>query len=593
MTNLLKLWDASVGAKHVPGTLPGAVLSAEAEPAAHDPVVGATKVHSSPLNAPQIDAPASSNITEATDAQTVEPFPADLVATPETDSLPPLSSLDQAAQLKTQWWTPLVSDPLRDPNTALAIDLDQLFVLTVMYSGRVLAVEQTKWINQARTAQAVSEFDPTVFGSSRYDSTSDPAESTLTTGGPARLEDDIVAGDAGVRGQNSRGVKYNVGQSLGHKNSNSNFFIPNNQGYTRLFANMTHPLLRGRKIDVNRSLVLTAQFQTKGAQASYHESIQQQLIQVSDAYWQLYTERATFLQRSRHLQRATEIANLLHARADHDSSRTQVLRTRAAVADRTADISQSDARIRNLESNLRSLVNAPELTSNRDSEFLPVQPAVVLPVHFDAQIEVAAALGQRPELQRLNSEMDVARTRLRLANDQKKATLNFVSEAYLAGRQGDSDVLGALTDQFTVGRPGYGAGLVYERPMGNRNANASARQAYFQISQLQHLTTETTEKIYTEVESAVRDVAASSKAIDLRRIAREAAAAEADYLLDRWRSLGNDPNLGQIQLNDLLQAQDRLLQEEQNLLQALVQYNRAVLEVQRATGALVSFASLK
>ena len=59
---------------------------------------------------------------------------------------------------------------------------------------------------------------------------------------------------------------------------------------------------------------------------------------------------------------------------------------------------------------------------------------------------------------------------------------------------------------------------------------------------------------------------------------------------DRWEMLGNDPRLGQLQLNDLLDGQDRLLQEEQDLLQALVQYNRSILEVQRATGSLILFA---
>lgn len=510
-------------------------------------------------------------------------------ATPNVETVAPAP--DSPLPLPPEpWWAESVAAPIRANSSSISIDLDQLFLLTATHSGRVQAIAQTPWINQTQVEQARAAFDPTVISNTRFDSTSEPVENTLTTGGASRLQDHVLGIDAGLRGRNYAGTTYNMGQRLGHKNSNSDFFVPNDQGSARIFANLTHPLLRGRKIDPARSLVITAQFQTQAAQADYQDAIQKQLFQVADTYWLLYTERASLLQRQRHLIRAQQIADLLQHRASHDSSPSQILRARAAVTNRNAEIVQSDARIRNLESRLGALTNAPELSAESRHEFLPIQPAGVLPISFDMQGEVAKALEQRPELKKLAHKLSIARVRLQLAQDQTRPTLNLVAEGYIAGLQGNSDIFGAWTDQFSTGRPGYAAGFVYERPVRNREAKAAVQQWQYEIAQLNHLTIEAKGNIQAEVETALRNVEASKLAVESRWQSQLAAATEVEYLYDRWQSLGNDPRFGQLQLDDLLRSQDRLLQEEQNLLQALVQYNRALLEVQRATGMLVRFA---
>lgn len=492
--------------------------------------------------------------------------------------------------LAEPWWSAPSLEPLRPERQPLPIDLDMLFALTAAYSGRVQAVRQVPSISKAQLDQARAAFNPTLFSNNKFNSTSDPVENTLTTGGPTRLEDKIVGLDSGLKGQNQNGTNYQIGQHLGHKNSNSRFFSPQDQGTARLYANLTQPLMRGRRIDVNRSLVLTAQFETEAAKASYQDALQKQLFQVADAYWSLYSERASLLQRRQHLNRACEIADLLFAREGYDSSSSQVLRARATVANRNAELTQADARIRNLESRLRALINAPELTNNRNVEFLPSQTPSLLPFEFDIENEVGMALQRRPELMELARNLEAANVRLRLARDQTKPTLNLVGEGYVAGLQGHSDIPGAFVDQFSKGPPGFAGGLVFERPVGNRAATAAVRQRQCEVVQLSHLISEANENVHAEVETAIRNVQATKQAAIGRQISIEAANAEVTALKDRWQTLGNDPRLGQLQLNDLLSSQDRLLQEEQNLLEALVQYNRAILEVQRATGVLVQFA---
>lgn len=492
--------------------------------------------------------------------------------------------------IQEPWWLRAATEQIRHPSQPVPIDLDQLFVLTAAYSGRVQAVAQTPWVNRTLIAQAEGAFDPVFYTDARFDSISDPVENTLTTGGPPRLEDDIVGVDTGLRGQTRRGTTYNVGQRLGHKNSNSTFFIPNDQGSSRLFANLTQPLLRGRKIDVNRSLVLTAQFDTQAAQATYRNALQKQLFEVADVYWSLYFERAALLQRIRHIDAAKSIVARLESRVVHDSTQNQILRARAAVAARTAEIANADAQIRNLESRMRALINAPAFVQNRNSELIPNRIPSTARLQFDIEQEVATALAARPEIAELTSKVGAAKARLQLASDMTKPQLDLVAEGYLAGLEGDSNVFGAWSDQFTEGRPGFATGLLYQRPVKNQTANATLRQRRLELNQLHHLITEARENIRAEVESAVRNTIAAGDVADARRKSLDSVQQELAYLEDRWVTLGSDSRFGQIQLDELLRAQDRLLLEQQSLLRASVQFHRSLLELQRATGALICFA---
>lgn len=509
-------------------------------------------------------------------------------AQPETIT-PMTAPLTDYVPDELEWWEDELRQPLLQLEASRPIDVPTLFAMTAQYSGRVQAIRQAPWISGTRVDQALAAFDPVFQGVTRFDSVNDPVKNTLTTGGPPRLEQYIWGMTSGVRGQTYSGATYGVEQRFGHENSNSTFFTPNNQGTARLVATVNQPLLRGRDIDLNRSLILTARFETDAARAEYLEILQEQLRFVADAYWSLYYERATLLQRQRHLQRAIAIADLMKNRQSYDSIQSQVLRVQAAVKNRTAELVASEANIRNIQAQLQALVNSPELAA-RIHEFLPNQRASLMPVEFDIQSEVGIAIQRRPEIQAINDQIQATRVRLTLAHNQTKPLLNFIAEGYVAGLEGNSNVFGAWASQFADNRPGYAGGFEFEMPYRNRQATSEMRQRRHELSQLDFLLKEQMANVEAEVETAIRNVEATYQAALSRRDSLAALNAEVSYLEDRWRSLRGDPSLGRLQLEDLLSAHVRLLQEEQALLTAAVDYNRAIIEVQRATGALVQLA---
>ncbi|MEQ1902743.1 MAG: TolC family protein [Pirellulaceae bacterium] len=510
--------------------------------------------------------------------------------TESNDFVPQVQTLTIPSHDLLSWWIQPTSQSLNMGADTIPVDVATLMSLAAQYSGRVEAVRQQVWIAGTQVDQARAAFDPALFTNSKFDSKNDPVGNTLTTGGPPRLEQDTWSLETGLRGQSSLGTSYKLSQDLGLGNSNSVFFAPNNQGTSRLAARLEQPLLQGRRIDVNRSLILTAQLETGASEASYLITVQKQLSDVASAYWQLYVERANLLQRQRHLERASKIADDLEARSQFDSVKSQILRARAALATRKAELSLSVAKIKNIESRIRALLNAPGISDRVGSEIVTVQPLALEYIHFDPNAELAVALDRRPEIQELQRKIDAIDVRLQLAADQTRPQMNLLMEGYVAGLQGESDVFGAWNNQFIDGQPGYAGGLEMEMPYRNRAARARVNQRRYEIAQYENLLRETKANIQAEVEVAIRNSEAAYQAILSRQASLEAVVAEVAYTEDRWRALTGDARLGQLQLDDLLNAQARLLQEEQALLVSMVEYNLALIEIQRATGAFVQLS---
>jgi len=145
-----------------------------------------------------------------------------------------------------------------------------------------------------------------------------------------------------------------------------------------------------------------------------------------------------------------------------------------------------------------------------------------------------------------------------------------------------------VANQFSRGGPGYSAGLFYEMPWGNRAAEAKNRQQVRELTQAGHQFKSALENLATEVEVAVREIATSHQEYLSKRESVAATRVEVVYLQDRWSNLAGDDRSASLLLEDILQAQDRLVDEERTLAQALVNYNVAMTEWKRVTGNLVN-----
>ncbi|MEM8734652.1 MAG: TolC family protein, partial [Planctomycetota bacterium] len=329
-------------------------------------------------------------------------------------------------------WKYWVQDPLLGTDQFIDVTPEMLYRLALANSYRIADFRYEPWIQGTEIALANSAFDPLLYSDSFFDSTSEPVGNQLTTGTADRLEEDNWRFDGGIRKATRRGGNISMSQRLGHNTSNSDFFDPANQGTSRMTARWTQPLMRNRLMDVNRSLVLTSRFDTEAAQANFNQELQEVLREIAVNYWQLYRERAATVLRRENLTQIREILRVLGDRRQLDVSQSQYTLAESTVRSLEAELTNAKADILNFQSQLASIVNAPELLSTGDLELLPLASADLLPVDFDEQNQIAMAYSLRPELTSLEYQKQTANTLYQLACEQRKPKLDLILEGYMA-----------------------------------------------------------------------------------------------------------------------------------------------------------------
>ncbi len=499
--------------------------------------------------------------------------------------------IDLPAVTLQPWWNDEVQQPILAVEVPkLMIDLESLVWQSLANSPQIQSILTTPQIRQAEVSEASGIFDPTRFVESMFHDTSDPVGNLLTTGGAPRLNEHYLQNNLGVRGLNQYGGKTELYQDLGLRNNNSQFFVPAQQADSRMVLRYTQPLKRGAGTFYNRSSIAIAQIAANISTTDANLSMQKHVFDVSQAYWLLFYHRATLLQGQRALVRLRQISENIEARADIDGTRSQASRARAAVVGQQARIQRAFADQAKMAAQLRMLVNSPELVADAEAELLPVSIPLNDRIESDVSYELAVALEGRPEVIRIRDQIRASQVQIQVAANDLRSTLNLVTETYIRGLNGDYAFADSFADQFARGRPSYSAGLSYQRPNSNTAAKAIMRQRNLQMRQLLFDLDQQLLNVGAEIRSAAAELDATYAEFSSSVTATLATADELQYLVDRWESNPDLENSNPaLLLDEILDAQSRLIQTENNWALAQSTYMIAIARARLAAGTMLTF----
>ncbi|WP_235033115.1 TolC family protein [Rubripirellula obstinata] len=494
------------------------------------------------------------------------------------------------------WWETGVSAPLGFASATNSVDVAGLTQSALSMSPLVKGVLTEPKIRQNDLVIENAAFDSTAFVEGKFADTNEPVGSALTTGDNSeRFRDETFSSAAGVRRSARSGGTFELAQRGGFQENNSTFLIPNPQGTTRLEINFTQPLMRNRGRAVNETRIVLAQIDLKLAEAEVRSELEDHLIDVTRAYWSLYQARTQWLQQDRLYENATKLLEVLKARNGVDSHTRQVLRAQAAVASRQSDLVRTETRIRNSQARLRLLTGDPSLTGNmglgrsNHMELIPQDMPLAMPVTISPRDATITALDNRPDITDSIRKIQAVSARVGAAKNQVLPRLDLILHTHVAGLDAQRDTFGAFTNQFSEGRPSYAAGLLYEVPIGNRAAQARLARNRWEMVRAMHEFQQTTEEAFTEVELAVRETQTTYCEMVAKKQSIDAANREVDYLEQRWELLP-DPNESAVLLiENLLDAQERLADEERSFVAAQVGYAMSWVQLRKTMGVLLRF----
>ena len=519
-------------------------------------------------------------------------FPAQLQM-PVSPQQPATTDPDSISSIRSIWWKAAVSQPFATDHQTEMVTIDSLLYAALRNSQQIQFISKDPLIRETEIVVADAEFDPALFASSVYEDRVDPVGNDLTTLNAPFLLENTWSGEAGFRRKTRSGGQLEVFQQLGFQNSNSRFFNPQDQGTSTLGLNFNQPLLRGAGQVFNRSQILLAQTSTDLAWEEFSVALQDELLNVVDAYWELYFRRSVFLQTQRNVRRGEAILRKIEGRMGLDSLPSQVARARSEVQSRRTELANAFRDIRNAETEIRRLISDPDWLAKRSVEMLPAEMPVTETIQFPLKNVVYSAIENRPEIKATAQRARIAAIQNNILTNELLPELTLLFSSYVSALEGDSGIETAFQQQFSS-TPGVSLGLEFEVPYRNRAARSRHLRSRLQVAQIYHEFQQTTQNVVSEAQVAYNRVISAVETLSTAELAVAAAREDLTQNRKRWENfalLEGDLTEGQtptLVLDQLLSSQQRLTDAELTYSRAIRELKLSQIGLRRATGTLLT-----
>jgi outer membrane protein len=344
------------------------------------------------------------------------------------------------------------------------------------------------------------------------------------------------------------------------------------------YVTVRQPLLRGAGTDAVLAPLAQAKSSAVATERDRDQVASETALDVLSAYWELwYADQSVQVQKDALAVAQKQVADA-KTRADTlgTGSQVDVLQFSTSAASIADALSQAQATRSTRAIELGRLVGVdPAASASLDAEGTP-------PALGDAPSAASiaqAVLDHSPELAALRAQLDVARSRVGVAEDANQPRLDVFATAS-AGALWANDTLPGLA--LPGGRPAYSivGGVDFELPFGGGRASSDAARAQ-------------TELLASQARYEAREDALTAEASSLR-ISLDAAAEQVNLATETARSAAalSDAEhqrlaLGTTTSADVVKAEQTLREAELRQRRAVVNQVTSRFELEHATGALL------
>ncbi len=495
----------------------------------------------------------------------------------------------------TPWWADGVCSKIFESSRPAAYPLEELYVRALQHSSQIRVFSDVPLIRETGIREARGEFDTHLFAEATYEHINEPVTTLLKTGvgGPKRFKQWESRFEAGVRKKLATGAEVTLSQELRRTTNNSSYFDPHRQSSATLALTINQPLLRGAGSEYNRARIRIAKLDTEIARNEFVRQAEGHLLSVNRAYWNLYFARATCLQIQKLVKDTAAIVSKLEQRKDIDAMESELMRSKAALSKRRAELVRAEVAVKNAEDRIKALLNDPTLLPNPQAELLPASMPSIRPVKIDMKQAAAVALENRPEILQSFLQLKASAIRKNVSKNELLPQLDLILSASLMGMDQAGCLLDGFDDQFHGAHPGFLVGLKFDYPCPNNTAKAVYQRRRLEIRQQLSGIQTTVDSVLLEVKISAREVMTAYREVATRYESLRAAEEDVRVLAKRWDSSGSaqKPAVGYLQL--LIDAQDRLASAEEEFARSSVLYNVATIGLQRAQGTLLKYEDLE
>ena len=487
------------------------------------------------------------------------------------------------------WWIRDIQQPQFADRAPMPINLDNVVLMALQRAPEVQVLNTEPEVQRTLIDQNIAAFDWGTFINTAWNDTNIPVGDQLQTGtsGGRFLEQELSV-EGGVTKLLATGGDIRLGQTLSRRDNNSQFLDPIDQGISRLVIDYRQPLFRGAGTRYAQRQIVLARLDFEQIQSQSIQGIQEYLVEVVSAYWQLYQARAQLVQTRRSYERAIDLLVRLQNREGIDVTNDQILRAEAAAGARKSEAIRAEYEVRNAQDLLVNLTVGPD---SQETNFLELIPEpMVLPEYMPHDIETLAyvALRNRPEIGEALARIKTGETLEYIAVNELLPQLDAILSTSVNGLRGDFDAFGAFGDQFRRGDPSYSVGFEFALPVGNRAAKSAVQRQQLQTRIFTQQFEQSVGDVVLDVRIASRNLERLNSEMQNNYKALHKAAQELEYIRTRQELLLDEGKTGSFYIEDLLASQARLTEAEGRLLASQTGHAIALVDLKRATGELLN-----
>jgi outer membrane protein len=513
----------------------------------------------------------------------------------------------------------------------VGVDMDRQRALSLR-EALALALENNKDIEVARQNVRIAEFDlkgahgaydPRLGSSSYFERVETPVSSFLSGGanGSTILSD--YTATARLEGQSPMfGGNYHLDFSSIRQTTNNQFVPLSPQYPTALTFSYTQPLLRGLRFDNSRRQIEIAKKNLSLTDVQFRQRAIETITNVQRAYWDLvFALRNLQIQRDAVTDSRAQLEHNKRLVSEGALAPVDVVAAEAQVAGFEQSLFIALEEVSRSENNLKNLIAQNREAQIWNDPIIPTDSVELAPPNVSLPVAMKAALENRPELQQVNVAREINQIDQKYFREQKKPEIDLVGTYGMVGLAGvisptavnpitsaniaqrdrinllsqlaglpplpivpsqfSPDLLGSYgrsLENLAANRfNNYRVGIQLNLPLRNRTAEARLGRSLVEGQRLVTQREQLEQTIQVDVRNSLQVI--RSAEARLRAAAAEREAGEQQYESEK-RKL----DAGQSTVFLVLERQTALTTARGNELRAQTDLNKAVAELQRATG---------
>ena len=510
-----------------------------------------------------------------------------------------------------------------------------------MREALAMALENNKDIEVARENVRIAEFDllgaqgvydPRFTTEAFYERVESPISSFLSGGQDGSITQSGYTATTRLQGQTPvLGGSYRLDFSSIRLNTNNQFQALNPQYPTALSLSYTQPLWRGRKIDQSRRQIAIARKNLSLTDAQFRQGAIDTITNVQRAYWDLvFTLRSLQVQRDAVSVARTQLDHNKRLVNEGQLAPIDVVAAAAQISTYEQRVFGALEEVSRAENNLKNLIAKDQKAELWVQSIVPTDPVELAVPTVSLPDALKTAMENRPELQQSNVLREINQIDQRFLKDQTKPAIDLIGTYGVSGLAGSISTAGVnpftasslqvrqRVDELSVNAGleplpivppqtfspdllgGYSqslqnllanrygnfkVGVQISLPLRNRTAEANLGRALVEGERIGTQREQLEQTIQVDVRNALQAVRSSEARL-------RAAVATREANEQQFASEQRKLDAGQSTVFLVLERQTALTEARGLELKAQTDLNKAIADLQRATGNALNVNSI-